>query len=96
MLKLTLLLKLEKSAKPSLPANGSLLGAPKGSAAAGVGLGVGGSMGRGGAGRGGGCLLFLGGRAGLGDSGRGGGPVTESLVGACRMANGSQPNGSFP
>lgn len=35
-------------------------------------------------------MLFLGGRAGLGDSGRGGG-----AVGAWRIANGSQPKGSF-
>lgn len=34
-------------------------------------------VGRGGAGRGGGCLAFLGGNAGLGDSGRGGGPADE-------------------
>lgn len=31
-------------------------------------------IGRGGAGRGGGCFAFFGGSAGLGDSGRGGGP----------------------
>lgn len=55
-----MLLKFEKSAKPSLAAKGS----------AGIGLGVGGLSGRGGAGLGGGCLLFLGGSAGLGDSAR--------------------------
>lgn len=52
-----------------------------------------GGCGRGGAGLGGGCLLFFGGNAGLGLLGRpGGGP---SRVGACNTANGSQPNGSF-
>lgn len=34
-------------------------------------------IGRGGAGRGGGCFAFFGGSAGLGDSGRGGGPVFD-------------------
>jgi hypothetical protein len=62
--------------------------------------------GRGGAGRGGGCLAFLGGRAGLGDSGLGGGPAFDGsnewlvaggalVVGACKIANGSHPNPSL-
>lgn len=34
-------------------------------------------IGRGGAGRGGGCFAFFGGSAGLGDSGRGGGAVFD-------------------
>jgi len=80
--------------------NGSLL-APASLTAVGSGLGVGGSgaarivgcwRGRGGAGRGGGCLLFFGGNAGLGLSGRGGG----LLLAGWRVANGSHPNGSLP
>lgn len=61
-------------------------------------------LGRGGAGRGGGCFAFFGGNAGLGDSGRGGGPpdllvlglIWLADVGACRMAKGSLPKSSFP
>jgi hypothetical protein len=56
-------------------------------------LTLGGCAGRGGAGRGGGCLLFFGGSAGLGLVGRAGG--APSLVGACKTAKGSQPNGSL-
>lgn len=98
----TLESKLAKFAKPpadpnellvSCAANGSLPGAKK----SGVGEGTGGTGaarrgpvgpcdGRGGAGLGGGCFGFLGGNAGLGLSGR---------VGACKLANGSSPNGSF-
>lgn len=80
--------KSEKSAKPPLPPNGSL---PKASDCWGF-LKLGG-RGLGGAGLGGGFLLFLGGKAGLGLVGRGG--ADPSLVGACKMAKGSQPNGSF-
>lgn len=87
--------KLAKSAKPPPPGP---LGAPKGSvpgAAKGSVLGPGG-CGLGGAGLGGGCLLFFGGSAGLGLEGRPG-PCVEldSLVGACKTANGSHPNGSL-
>lgn len=82
---LTLSSKLEKSANPPLEANGSELPKPS--------VFFGGWVGRGGAGLGGGCLLFLGGKAGLGLVGRGG--AEPSLVGACRTAKGSQPNGSF-
>lgn len=79
---LTLVLKLSKSAKPS-PALGTLV--------AWVG-----ALGRGGAGRGGGCFDFFGGSAGDGDSGRGGG---WDAPGVCSEAppaeNGSHPNGSL-
>lgn len=51
--------------------------------------------GLGGAGLGGGCLPFLGGSAGVGLSGRCGGGAELGLVGACNMANGSQPNASL-
>lgn len=95
-LKLTLDSKFVKSAKPAPlpkpPSNGSL---PNASCCFFI---AGGCVGRGGAGRGGGCLLFLGGKAGLGLEGRGGAGEelpTLSRVGACRTANGSQPNGSF-
>lgn len=95
-IKLTLDSKFEKSANPPAPpkppSNGSL---PKASVCF---LTAGGWAGRGGAGLGGGCLLFLGGKAGLGLEGRGGGPELPpilSLVGACKTANGSQPNGSL-
>lgn len=37
-------------------------------------------IGRGGAGRGGGCFAFFGGSAGLGDSGRGGGAVFDARL----------------
>lgn len=73
--------------------NGSLVGAPKGSDVKAEDLTCGGTVGLGGAGRGGGCLLFFGGNAGLGLEGRPGGPV--GLVGAWRTAKGSQPKGSF-
>lgn len=56
-----------------------------------------GGAGLGGAGRGGGCLLFFGGNAGLGLSDRGTeglGKLLPGFGGACNMANGSQPNGS--
>lgn len=69
----------------------------------GSGLGVGGTgaalifgcKGLGGAGLGGGCFDFFGGSAGLGLSGLGGGLWLLGLSGACKLANGSQPNGSL-
>lgn len=81
--------KSEKSANPALDSNGSL---PKTSACEFL-LIEGGWAGLGGAGLGGGCLLFFGGKAGLGLIGRGG--TEPSLVGACKIANGSHPNGSL-
>lgn len=91
---LTLLSKLAKFANPPDPPKGSL-GTEVGS-----GLGVGGTgaallgcNGLGGAGLGGGCFDFFGGSAGLGLSGLAGGFVGRS--GACKFANGSQPNGSL-
>lgn len=51
--------------------------------------------GLGGAGLGGGCFPFLGGSAGVGLSGRCGGGAELGLVGACNIANGSQPNASL-
>lgn len=80
--------KLEKSAKPlpALDPNGSLL--PNASGVLFLGC-----CGLGGAGLGGGCLLFFGGNAGLGLVGLTG--IEPSLVGACNTANGSQPNGSL-
>jgi len=67
-------------------ANGSGVGEGVGGAGAALNGPVGPWLGRGGAGRGGGCFAFFGGRAGLGLSGRGG---------AWRFAKGSSPNGSF-
>jgi len=66
--------------------NGSGVGEGVGGAGAALNGPVGPWLGRGGAGRGGGCFAFFGGRAGLGLSGRGG---------AWRLAKGSSPNGSF-
>lgn len=85
---LTLASKLEKSANCPPLANGSLPNA----SGCGDFLKLGGCEGLGGAGLGGGCFFF-GGNAGLGLVGRGG--AEPSLVGACKMANGSQPNGSL-
>lgn len=78
---------MEKSANCPL-ANGSLLKA----SGCDDFFKLGGWEGLGGAGRGGGCFFF-GGKAGLGLVGRGG--AEPSLVGACKMANGSQPKGSL-
>lgn len=88
---ITLASKLEKSAKPPPEPNGS---EPPKASIWGF-LNPGGWIGRGGAGLGGGCLLFLGGSAGLGLVGLGGGGPEPSRVGACKIANGSQPNGSL-
>lgn len=80
------------------------LNGAKGSLVVAAGAGVewwmlGPCAGRGGAGLGGGCLLFFGGNAGLGLSGRGGaaeGCVDKvAAVGAWRIANGSQPKASL-
>lgn len=56
-----------------------------------------GKAGRGGAGRGGGCLAFFGGKAGDGDSGAcGEGEGVAPFGGACSIANGSLSKASFP
>jgi hypothetical protein len=83
---------------------------PKGSAVLGSGLGLVGAAGcgaalsipLGGAGRGGGCLLFFGGRAGVGllssrpGCGGSGGPGDGVGAGEVEFAKGSQPKASDP
>jgi len=88
--------------KASAPPKGSALGSGLGLVGA-AGCGAVLSIPLGGAGRGGGCLLFFGGRAGVGllssrpgCGGIAGGPGEGVGAGEVEFANGSQPKGSAP
>jgi len=86
----------------SAPPKGSAFGSGLGLVGA-DGCGAARSIALGGAGRGGGCLLFFGGRAGVGllssrpgCGGMAGGPGEGVRAGEVELANGSHPKASAP